>query len=422
MKMTKQEKSWVMFDWANSSYATIMMAAVFPVYFSGVCAAGGQEGDFWWGVGTAVATGVIAVLAPFIGAVADYKGYKKKLFNLFLAIGLIFTLSCAFTGQWKWMLLGYILSRIGFAGSGLVYDSFLTDVTTTDRMDQVSSWGYAMGYIGGSTIPFIASIVLVSFGSSFGIDASMAVRISIVITVLWWGIFSIPFMKNVHQNYGMTVAGERQVRKTFAAIGRTTREIAGNRGLLIFILAYFCYIDGVGTVINMATSYGATLGLGTAKMMIALLLTQFVAFPCSVLFGKMSGKFGALRMILWSIGIYLLICICGFIMGFGVEESFLSVSQAEILFWIMAVMVGTVQGGIQAISRSYYGKLVPPEKSGEYFGFYDIFGKFAAVLGPVLYSATKALTGRSSLSILSVILLFFIALILLIGGRKHLVK
>ncbi|MEI7885695.1 MAG: MFS transporter [Clostridia bacterium] len=420
MKMTKAERSWVLYDWANSVYATIMMAAVFPIFFASVCATNGQVGDFWWGIGTAIATATVAIMAPFIGAIADYKGYKKKLLAFFLGLGLVFTLLSAFTDYWQLMLVGYIISHIGFSGSVLAYDSFLTDVTVPERMDAISSWGYAMGYIGGSTIPFIMSIVLITFGENFGVNATLAVKLSLVITVLWWGIFSIPILKNVQQKYGSTLPKNNFIKHTFVAVVQTAKDMFSNKGILFFILAYFFYIDGVNTVINMATSYGATLGLDSVKMILALLVTQLVAMPCSILFGKLSSKYGSLRMITIAIFIYLFICVMGFYMGFGMEEGFLTISQAEKIFWGVAVVVGTVQGGIQAISRSYFGKIVPPDRSGEYFGFFDIFGKFAAVLGPVLYAATRGFTGRSSYSILSLIFLFVVALIILALGKKHL--
>ncbi|MFV0412257.1 MAG: MFS transporter [Oscillospiraceae bacterium] len=421
-KMTREEKSWILYDWANSVYATIMMAAVFPIYFSSTAGAAGQSGDYWWGIGTSVATAVVAILAPFIGALADFKGYKKKLFSLYLIIGLAFTLLSAVSDNWVLLLLGYILSHIGFSGSCLLYDSFLTDVTTPERMDKISGYGYAFGYIGGSTIPFLASIALIAFGENFGIGTSLAFKISVAIAVVWWGLFSIPFLKNVQQKYSVEKPKTATLKHAFAAVLQTAKKIFQNKSIFFFILAYFFYIDGVGTVISMSTSYGATLGLDSTGMILALLVTQIVAFPCSILFSTLSRKFGSLTMLRNAVYLYLVICIVGFVMGFGLEEGFFGTDVALVLFWILAGLVGTVQGGIQAISRSYYGKLVPPENSGEYFGFFDIFGKFAAVLGPALYALTKTRTGRSSLSILSIIPLFLIALVILIAGRKHLVK
>ena len=420
VKMTKVEKSWIMYDWANSAYATIMMAAVFPIYFTNTADAAGHSGDYWWGIGTAVAMIIVALLAPLAGALADFIGYKKKIFLVFFIIGVGFTFASALADDWFMLLVGYAISHIGFSGSNLIYDSFLSDVTTPERMDKVSGYGYALGYIGGSTIPFLVSIALISFGEGYGLSNSMAIKLSVLITAVWWGLFTIPFLKNVRQQHGVEKPKSSAIIwTTFSSIAHTAWSIITNKAILFFILAYFFYIDGVGTVINMSTSYGATLGLDTVSMILALLVTQFVAFPCSILFSAFARKFGSLNMIRGAVCEYLLICIVGFIMGFGLEENFFDVRTAVVLFWILAVMVGTVQGGIQALSRSYFCRMIPPEYSGEYFGFFDIFGKFAAVLGPLLYALTKAVTGRSSFSILSLVLLFLAGLIMLGIGSKY---
>ncbi len=418
--MTRNEKYWILYDWANSVYATIMIAAVFPIYFASTAGASGVSGDVWWGFGTSVSTLTVAVLAPVLGAVADFRGMKKRLFIIFLTGGLTFTLFSAFANDWKLMLAGYILSNIGWAASLLFYDSFLTDVTTKDRMDRISAWGYGMGYIGGSTIPFIASILLIMFGSSIGIDPVSAVKISLVITVLWWGLFSIPFLKNIKQLHYVDLPPSRLVRTTFANIRHTFMDILSNKAILIFMLAYFFYIDGVNTVIHMATSYGATLGLDSAGMILALLVTQLVAFPFAILFAILAKRFGAIRIILAAICVYFCICVIGFGMGYGIEENLLTKQQALMIFWLLAVLVGTCQGGIQALSRSYFGKLVPPERSNEYFGFFDIFGKFAAIIGPGIYAAIAAATGRSSYAMASIILLFVAGGLILVFGRRHL--
>jgi len=414
------------YDWANSVYATNIMAAIFPIYFASVCKAQDVSGDQMWGYGTAIATLIVALTAPILGAVGDYKGMKKKLFSTFLVIGVLFTLSMAFVDQWQWMLVGYVLSYIGFTGANLFYDSFLTDVTTPERMDRVSSSGYALGYIGGSTIPFIVSILIVT--SSFGkADPAAAVKIAVVITAIWWAVFSIPILKNVHQVHYLETPKKELVRNTFRSILMTAKELFKNRSIFVFILAYFFYIDGVNTVIHMATAYGSTLGLDTTGMILALLVTQFVAVPCSLLFSVFAKKFGSIRMILFAVCMYIIICLVGFYMGITIEQAppqgaahDAALATSQILFWLMAALVGTVQGGIQALSRSYFGKLIPPERSNEFFGFFDIFGKFAAVIGPLLYSVLAAASGSSAVGILSVSALFIAALIILVAGRKHL--
>jgi len=494
-RFTKKEWSWIMYDWANSIYATNIMAAIYPTIFASMF----DKGDIMWGYGTSIATFIVAVLAPFLGAIADHKGMKKTLFTVFALAGIVFTPLMAFFGSMKLCLIGYVLSRIGFSGSCLFYDSFLTDVTTNERMDKVSSWGYAMGYIGGSTIPFVISIAILlicGFGSRF------AQVFSVLIVSAWWVVFSVPFWKNVKQEHYIENAEAFSPKKIVLNVWKTFKDICTHKGLLIFIIAYFFYIDGVGTIISISTAYGTTLGLGSTGMIIALLVTQIVAMPCSILFAKISGKAGARKSLIGAIAIYILICIVGFIMGYTLEpdqkayetmvdnaaapyievmadneketaslfvneaktalkaenaeaemaallekETYISdsvktlsdalltaanenksvidnfnsaVSFSSLLFWSMACLVGTVQGGIQAVSRSYFGKLVPKDRSNEYFGFFDIFGKFAAVIGPLLYSTVAAFTGRSSYGVLGLMALFFIGLIMLVVGKKDL--
>ncbi len=422
MKFNKAEKSWILYDWANSSYATIMMAALFPIYFVGIADGSGAGGDMWWGIATSLATATIAILAPLLGAIGNYKGMKKKMLTVFLILGLISTASCAIFDSWIPLMIGYIFSFIGFSGSCLLYDSLLTDVTEPERMDKLSSWGYGMGYIGGSTIPFLLCIAVVMFGEGFGIDATEAVKISVLICVLWWSLFSIPLLRNCKQRYGSDLPETGFASHTFSQMFGTIREMLSNKGMRYFVLAYFFYIDGVNTVITMATAYGTAIGLDDVGMILALLVTQVVAFPCAILFGRLASRYGSLRMLLIAIGVYFVICVLGFYMGFGMEEGFLTAIEAGYIFWGLSVLLGSVQGGIQALSRSYFGKLVPPERSGSYFGVFDIFGKFSAVLGPALYSAVRAITGRSSFSILAIILLFLLGFITLSVGKKHIEK
>jgi len=419
-RFNRQERSWIMYDWANSVHSTIIVAAIFPAYFAKVA---GSGADAWIGWAASAATLMMAVLAPIVGAIGDFKGMKKKMFSAFLLIGVTFTFLMAFTNNWQLMLVGYVISYMGFSGANLYYDSFLTDVTTADRMDKVSAWGFSMGYIGGSTIPFLVAIALVMFGEKIFpvlhlVDASqtpaaiaaasgiLAVKISIVITALWWGLFSIPILRNVHQIHYVETPRAKLVKTTFINIGMTAKHIFHDKALLMFIMAYFFYIDGVNSVIHMATVYGASIGLDTTKMILALLVTQIVAVPCAIWFSKFAEKIGSINMISIGIGIYFVICILGFVMGFGVEEKMLTVAQAQTMFFLLAILVGTCQGGIQALSRSFFGKLIPPARSNEFFGFFDIFGKFAAVIGPALYALVKTATGRSSFAILSIILLF----------------
>lgn len=418
-RFTKAEKSWIMYDWANSIYATNIMAAIFPIYFA---MQANETGNKLYGFAVSAAALVVAVLAPILGAIGDFSGMKKKLFAGFLVLGLVFTAVMAAFEDWRLMLVGFILSRIGFSGSCLFYDSFLTDVTTPERMDRVSSWGYAMGYIGGSTIPFIISIAIMLLMN----QSVLSYKIAIMIVVVWWAVFSIPFLKNVKQQYSVEDAPQALAKEAFRNAWKTFKDILKDKKILFFIIAYFFYIDGVDTIISMATNYGETLGLGAIGMILALLVTQIVAVPFSILFGNLAKKVGAMKMIAIAVCVYFVITILGFFMGFNIEQAELSggdidaaLKLSSTLFWILATLVGTVQGGIQALSRSYFGQLIPPERSNEYYGFLDIFGKFSCVIGPALYAATYAATGRASLGILSIIVLFFGGMVALFAGRKY---
>lgn len=418
-RFTKAEKSWIMYDWANSIYATNIMAAIFPIYFA---MQANETGNKLYGFAVSAAALVVALLAPILGAIGDFSGMKKKLFAGFLVLGLVFTAVMAAFEDWRLMLVGFILSRIGFSGSCLFYDSFLTDITTPERMDRVSSWGYAMGYIGGSTIPFIISIAVMLLLN----QSVLSYKIAILIVVVWWAVFSIPFLKNVKQQYSVEDAPQALAKEAFRNAWKTFKDILKDKKILFFIIAYFFYIDGVDTIISMATNYGETLGLGAIGMILALLVTQIVAVPFSILFGNLAKKVGAMRMIAIAVCVYFVITILGFFMGFNIEQAELSggdidaaLKLSSTLFWILATLVGTVQGGIQALSRSYFGQLIPPERSNEYYGFLDIFGKFSCVIGPALYAATYAATGRASLGILSIIVLFFGGMVALFAGRKY---
>ena len=420
VKFTKEERGWIMYDWANSAFATIMVAAVFPVFFVGIAGGEGTPGSLWWAVGLVIARAVVGVAAPFIGAIIDYKGYKKKLFVIFLIAGVLFTLLAAIGGSWRVLLVAYVLANIFWSVCNQIYDSFLPDVAEKERMDRVSATGYAMGYVGGSTIPFMVSIALLLFGERlFGIGATTSVRISVVMTALWWAVFSIPMIKNVRHRFGGELPEGGIHSKLLSDLGRTAKKIVKNRPLLLFMLAYIFYIDGVGTVISIATAYGAELGLGGTGMIGALFLTQIVAVPFSLLFGRLSGRINPLNLIVAAIAVYCVISGVGFAMGFGLEQELFTVETALVLFWVLSFLVGTVQGGIQAISRSTFGRLIPPGQSGEYFGFFEILGRFAAVMGPALYALILGLSGRSSFAILSVLALFVVGLAILLRGRKR---
>lgn len=420
-RFTRKEWSWIMYDWANSVYATNISAAIFPILYAQI-AGDGTTADLLYGYAVSLANFLVAILAPYLGSISDFKGMKKKLWLGFLIGGVVFTAVAGIALSWQWMLVGFVISRIGFSGSCLFYDSFLPDVTTPERMDKVSAWGFAMGYIGGSTIPFLIAIgVMVLMNMN-----ELSMRLGVLIVPVWWFIFSIPFMKNIHQETYVDTPPKELGKIAWKNTMATMKSIFGNKAVLFFLIAYFFYIDGVDTIISMATNYGSTLGLDQIGMILALLVTQFVAVPCSILFGNLSKKVGSLKLITFAVIRYAFITIVGFAMGFIVDfhdalgmtmES--AVHVGTILFWVLATLVGTVQGGIQALSRSYFGQLIPKERSGEYFGFMDIFGKFACVVGPALYALVYGMTNKPSFGILSIILLFILGFVFLMVGRPY---
>ncbi|MCR4885153.1 MAG: MFS transporter [Clostridiales bacterium] len=417
----KAEWSWIFYDWANSIYATNISAAIFPILYSQV-AGSGTTADIMYGYAVSLANLLVALLAPYLGSIADFKGMKKKLWMVFLILGVAFTAVMGVFGSWQLMLLGFVISRIGFSGANLFYDSFLTDVTTPERMDKVSTWGFAMGYIGGSTIPFLISIAIMILMNM----SQLSMRIAVLIVPVWWLVFSLPFIRNVHQVAFVDKPRKHLGKEAWINTIQTLKRIFKDKAVFFFLLAYFFYIDGVDTIISMSTKYGDTLGLGSIGMILALLVTQVVAMPCSILFGNLSKKIGALRLITFAVIMYGFITVIGFLMGFLVDFSGSvgltperAVGISQVLFWVLATLVGTVQGGIQALSRSYYGKLIPPERSGEYFGFMDIFGKFACVIGPALYEVFYSLSGKACFGILSIIILFILGFTFLKVGNKY---
>ena len=395
---TKQEKSWILYDWANSAFSAIVASIVLPVFFKSMAESSGVSSvnaTAYWGYATSCGTLLCAVLAPILGTLGDFRGMKKRLFTFFMLLGVVCTFLLATTGSWKLLLLFYIIATLGFSGSCIYYDSFLLDVTDVTRMDRVSTVGYGLGYIGGSTIPLIISLVLIQFGDTIGIPTVTATKLSFVLTAVWWLVFTIPMLRNVHQRHG--IEPERNIlAHTLRQIRGTLGMIVKNKGMLLFLIAYFFYIDGVGTIIHMATVFGASCGLGSMEMMVILLVVQIVAFPFAILYGKLAGRFGARRMILFGIATYVVVC--------GVGFSLKTMKD----FLILAVLVGTAQGGIQALSRSFYGKLVPAEQASEYFGFFDVFGKFSAVIGPTLFGIVAQLTGVTNYGVLAVMLMFIV--------------
>ncbi|PKR84808.1 MFS transporter [Heyndrickxia camelliae] len=405
-RFTKEENSWVFYDWANSAYSIIISTAVFPLFYkaaatkSGISAA---DSTAYLGYTVAIATFILAMLGPILGTIADYQGFKKRFFTFFFTIGVSFTALLAFipSDQWLLLLIAYTIAAIGASGANVFYDAFIVDVTTEERMNRVSARGFGFGYI-GSTIPFIVSIAIIILAKTqtLPISDTLASKIAFLITAIWWASFSIPLFRNVFQRYYI----EREpnpVVNSFKRLGKTIKEIRKYRALFLFLLAYFFYIDGVGTVITMSTAYGTDLGIGSTSLLIILFVTQVVAAPFAILYGKLAEKFSGKTMLFVGIIVYMIVCTYAFFL------------KTTLDFWILAMLVASSQGGIQALSRSYFAKLVPKKNANEFFGFYNIFGNFASIMGPLLVGVTAQITGKTNSGVFSLIVLFIIGAIIL---------
>ncbi len=396
--LSKRERSWVLYDVGNSAYV-MLAATLIPIYFSAI-AEPGSSAVVAWGYATTVASLALALLMPFLGSLADLKGNKKKFLAGTIGTGAVSLAVMGVPGNAMVFLVIYVFSSVMLNASLVFYDAFLVDATEQERYDEVSSQGYAWGYI-GSCIPFIVCLVIVLFGSSFGIGQLDGIRISFVITAAWWLVFSVPVLRDVHQTH-FKAREAHLFRHTLKGLAGTCKKIARDKRLLMYMLAFFFYIDGVHTIITMSTSYGTDLGIDSTQLVLALLVTQFVAFPSAIAYGRLAGRFGTKRMLL--IAVFAYFCITLF-------AAFFLRSAAE--FWVLAVCVGLFQGGIQALSRSEFGKLIPKENANEYYGFFDIFGKYATIMGTLLVSVFTQLTGSSSYGVLSVAVLFIVGFILL---------
>ena len=386
LNLTLQEWNWVLYDIGNSAFI-LLVTAIVPIYFGSLTAAAGltEEQRFaYWGYGLSIATIAVALMGPICGTLADHKGFKKPLFIGCMLLG---ALGCAALGAaWSWLsfLVIFVVAKIGFSSSLVFYDAMLPEVTTGERMDNVSSMGYALGYI-GSVIPFVVCLVVVLNAQSFGLTTGTAMVIAFCITAAWWVLCTLPLLKSYRQK-AFAEHGGNALLSSFRRLGKTFLEVKQQKHIFLYMVAFFFFIDGVYTIIGMATTYGSSLGLDSTGLLLALLVTQIVAFPCSIIFGRLSRKYDTALLIKVCI-----VCYSGITL-FGV---FLRLLWQ---FWVLAVLVGMFQGGIQALSRSYLGKIIPPERSGEYFGLMDIFGKGADAMGPALVAVITNLMGERTVT------------------------
>lgn len=408
-KFTKEELSWILYDVGNSALV-LLATSVVPIYFNSLAAADPALEDVAmgaWGAAETVASLIIALLMPILGSIADMEGMRKKFVVGTVATGAVATVAMGLPSTWLPFLVVYVVSAVALNASFVFYDALLVDATTDERMDEVSSSGFAWGYV-GSCIPFVVCLLIVLNAGSLGLSAKAAMTIAFAITAVWWVAFSVPMIKNVKQR-SFKPREPHAIALAVKGIGSTLRSIWADKSLRYFMLAYFFYIDGVHTIIKMSTSYGSNLGIDGTQLVLALLVTQFVAWPSSIAYGKLSRAVGTRRMIL--VGIVGYICIT-------LYAAFMLRTATD--FWVLAICVGLFQGGIQALSRAEFGKLCPKDHANEYFGFYDIFGKYAAILGTGLVSLFTFLTHNPSLGVLSVCSLFVIgfAIMLKVPARR----
>lgn len=402
-KLTSIEKKWIMYDVGNSAFI-LLATTVIPIVFNNLAKAHLSDSDYlaYWGYAVSLSTIIIAILSPILGSIADGKGKKKLMYAIFVLVGVVGCILLPFTKYWLLFLALYVVSKVGFNGSLVFYDSMLTDITTDERMDKVSSHGYAWGYI-GSCIPFIISIAMISLGPKIGVSAQGTIVFAFVLTALWWLVFSIPLYKSYEQKYFVPKASD----KVFKKLKETFREIKSDKTVYLFLIAFFFYIDGVYTIINMATAYGTSLGLSSTGLMLALLVTQIVAFPCALYFAIISKNKKTSSLIKVCIAAYTAIAL------YAVQLDKLYE------FWILAVGVGMFQGAIQALSRSYYAKIIPKEKSAEYFALMDIFGKGASIVGTMIVSIVSQITDSQNKAIVAIPVLFIIGLIVFNMAAKE---
>ena len=406
-KLTKREKSWILYDVGNSAF-TMMVSTLIPIFFNALAGdAGISDTNYlaYWGYAGSVATLLTAVIGPVFGTIADRKDTKKRVFLVSLILGAAACILMGFAWSWLAFLVIYVLAKVSYSSSLVFYDAMLPETTTEDRMDNVSSQGYAWGYI-GSCIPFIICIVVYVMSNMLNL---ISIRLSMIlvflITAVWWVAMSVPLIRTYRQDRYVEARGNPFVQ-SFRQLGNTFKSIRQEKHIFLFLLAFFFFIDGVYTIIDMAVAYGTAVGLDTTGLLIALLVTQFVAFPCAIIFGRLAARYDTGRLIKICIVAYTCITIFAIFLAHQWQ------------FWVLAVCVGMFQGGIQALSRSYFGKIIPAEKSGEYFGLYDICGKGAAFMGTTLMAAVTQLTGHQNIGVGSIVSIFAAGLLVFTRADK----
>ena len=406
MKLTKLEKYWILYDVGNSAFI-MLVSTIIPIYFNYLAGnAGISEVDYlaYWGYAASVATVIVALIGPILGSVADTKNYRKPLFVISMMVGVIGCAALSVPTSWIVFLAVFVIAKVGYNASLIFYDSMLVDVTTGERMDMVSSHGYAWGYI-GSCIPFVISLVFVLMYEKIGITMKMAMAIAFFINAAWWLLVTIPLLRKYEQNYYAEMP-KHPVRDSFKRLGHTLSSIKKEKNIFLYLLAFFFFIDGVYTIIEMATAYGSALGLDSTGLLLALLVTQIVAFPCALIFSKLSKKYATDFLIK--------ICILAY---FGIAVFAIQLDK-QWEFWLLAVLVGIFQGAIQALSRSYFAKIIPAEKSGEYFGIYDICGKGASFMGTTLVGIVAQVTNVANAGVGIIAVLFMVGVVLFHKAAK----
>ncbi len=395
----RQKWGWAMYDWANSAFATTVMAGFFPVFFKEYWNAGidAATSTFRLGVANSLASLLIVMLAPLLGAIADCMSRRKALLFSFAFLGVLMTGGLYLVSQGDWFLAAflYVLALVGFSGSNVFYDSLLPFVTRKDEVDQTSALGFSLGYLGGGLLLSL-NVLMVLYPEKFGLaDGAAAIRISFLMVAVWWLVFSLPLMLLVDEPDGSTTTWSVEVvRAGFMRVWETLQEVRQLRNVWLFLVAYWLYIDGVDTIIRMAVDYGLSLGFDQNSLITALLITQFTGFPAALAFGWFGGRYGPKAGVFTGLAVYLVVTVWASVMD----------SVAE--FYYLAFLIGLAQGGIQALSRSLYARMIPAGRSAEFFGFYNMLGKFAAILGPVMIGWVGVLSGNPRTGILSLLVLF----------------